>query len=138
MNNNKTKSTQHDPFQFIEEKCTGLQKQDCIAIIKLFESITKASPLMWGQSMIGFGTYHYRYDSGREGDWFCIGLAPRKNEIVIYLATGYEDVSHLSTELGKCKMGKSCLYIKKLSDIKLDVLIDLVNRNLDFIRERYT
>ena len=85
---------------------------------------------MWGDSIVGFGSYHYKYDSGREGDWFLTGFSPRKQNLTIYIMTGYEFNDRLMKKLGKYTTGKSCLYVKKLTDIDLSVLAELISDSL--------
>lgn len=93
------------------------KRKDCDTLVKLMKGITKAEPKMWGDSIVGFGNYHYKYASGREGDWFQAGFSPRKQNLTLYIMTGNKRHSVLMQKLGKHKIGKSCLYIKKLEDV---------------------
>jgi len=92
---------------------------------------TQAEPLMWGDAIVGFGNYHYRYASGREGDWFLTGFSPRKQNLTLYIMSGFEQYDTLLGKLGKHSTSKSCLYIKRLDDIDLPTLSDLVRRSVE-------
>ena len=101
------------------------RREECKVIAEMMQRATKAEPRMWG-SMIGFGSYHYRYPSGREGDWFLTGLAPRKQALTLYIMAGFAQYDPLLDKLGKYRTGKSCLYIKRLDDVDLKVLEKLI------------
>lgn len=101
------------------------------------EEITHESPKMWGDSIIGFGSYHYRYDSGREGDWFLCGFSPRKQHLAIYIMSGFDQQHELLDGLGKYKTGKSCLYVKKLADIDTQTLRALLQASVQFLKHKY-
>ena len=94
--------------------------------------------MMWGNSIIGFGKYHYRYKTGREGDWMRVGFSPRKQNLTLYIMSGFEEFQQLLEKLGKYKLGKSCLYIKKLQDVDEQILRELVKKSLEFIKKTYT
>ena len=106
-------------------------------MLEQMEELSGAPAKMWGESMIGFGTYHYVYDSGREGDWFEVGFAPRKQNLVVYIMPGFSTYDDLLSQLGKYKTGKSCLYIKKLSEVNREVLRELIAQSLKAMREKY-
>lgn len=95
---------------------------DCKTLITLMKEVSSEEPQLWGSSIIGFGKYHYKYDSGREGDWFIMGFSPRKQNITIYLPLGFKDFDLQISKLGKYKLGKSCIYIKSLADIDMKML----------------
>ena len=97
-----------------------------MAVAAMMQTITKQEPKMWGSSIVGFGSYHYKYASGREGDWFVMGVSPRKDSLTIYITRGFTDVPELMAKLGKFKTGQSCLYVKKLTDVDPKVLKALV------------
>ncbi len=97
--------------------------------------ITKANPKMWGPGMVGFGSYHYKYASGREGDWFLTGFAPRKQNLTLYIMSGFERYSALLKRLGKHKIAKSCLYVKRLDDVDMDVLTQLIEESVAYVRK---
>jgi hypothetical protein len=113
------------------------RRQDCKAILKLLERLSGESPRMWGNSMVGFGSYHYKYASGREGDWFITGFAPRKNDLTIYVMPCFENYTELLQRLGKHKTGKLCLYIKKLADVDMKVLEQLLARGITDMNQMY-
>jgi hypothetical protein len=113
------------------------KKQDSYIILKLMEELSGQPPKMWGESIIGFGTYHYKYESGREGDFLRIGFAPRKQNIALYLIAGANRDTDLLQKLGKYKTGVSCLYINKLADVNLDVLRTLITNSLAHMRAQY-
>ena len=113
------------------------KRQDCETIIGIMVEATGEKPVMWGSSIIGFGSYHYKYATGREGDWLLIGLSPRKQNISIYFMDGFSNYERLLAKLGKHKIGKSCLYINKLADIDMKVLTDLVRRSVKNMRKKY-
>lgn len=113
------------------------RREECRTLRALIERVTGAPAVMWGPSMVGFGRYHYSYQSGREGDWFLAGFSPRKQALTVYLMAGFEDRPELMTRLGKYSTGKSCLYLKRLSDIDLDVLEALLVASVESLRRRY-
>jgi hypothetical protein len=136
MADNKTKSTKFSVLAFINALADRTKCADANALVKLMRSATGEKPKMWGPSIIGFGSYHYKYDSGREGDMPLIGFSPRKAATVLYL-TGLSDSEALLTKLGKHTTGKACLYIKKLTDVDQQVLEDLVVKSVAATRARY-
>lgn len=113
------------------------QRKDCKALIAMMRKVTGHTPRMWGPSIVGFGSYHYRYDSGREGDMCVTGFAVRKNELVVYLIAEGSDQEALLARLGKHRMTKSCLYLRRLSDVDVDVLGRLVANSIAEVRRRY-
>lgn len=123
----KTKQTRADVHEFINSFAqTEQRRKDSFELLKLMQDFTGCKPVMWGPSIIGFGKYHYRYASGHEGDAPLAGFSPRKDSLVIYMATEFEMREELLSQLGKHKSSKVCLYIKKLSDIDLSVLKKIV------------
>lgn len=134
---NKTQKTS-DPVDAFLHTIKPEQKQaDCFVILSLMKEITGLEPKMWGKTIIGFGEYHYKYDSGREGDALRTGFSPRAQAISIYIMPGYTDFGEELSRLGKCKMGKSCLYIKRLSDIDIGVLREIITKGLAIMEEKY-
>ncbi len=109
------------------------KRQDGYVILNLMKKITQAEPKMWGGSIIGFGSYHYKYDSGREGDWFLTGFSPRKQNLTLYIMAGFDRYDELLEKLGKYKTGKSCLYVKKIEDINLEVLEELIKNSVEYM-----
>jgi hypothetical protein len=110
---------------------------DATAVLAMMQTITKLPPKMWGTSLIGFDSYHYKYDSGREGDSFVTGLSPRKQKLVIYITPGFDGYQHLLDKLGKHKTSVSCLYINKLEDIDLTVLEQLIAQAHKDMKAKY-
>ena len=126
----KTKPTGQSVKDFLKKIPDPERREDCFAVAKLMEEITGDKPKMWGPSIVGFGTYHYKYDSGREGDWLVTGFSPRKKDLTLYLMMGFEKHDELMKQLGKHSTGKSCLYIKRLSDIHVPTLKKLIKASV--------
>lgn len=122
MAENKTKPTKSSVTVFLNKILDQQLRDDCFAIVEMMQKVSNCEPIMWGGSIIGFGTYHYVSDSGREGDWMMIGFSPRKQNISIYLMGGLRKVEDQLPKLGKYKIGGGCLYIKSLSDVHVTVL----------------
>ncbi len=137
MAENKTKPTRQSAASFIAAVEPAERRKDCRALAKMLKDVTKASPKMWGSSIVGFGTYHYRYASGREGDSFLAGFSPRKNDLTVYVMAGFERYPDLMKKLGKYKTGKSCLYLKRLTDVDLKVLETLLTESVKHMRKHY-
>jgi Domain of unknown function (DU1801) len=137
MSDNKTKPNSASVTEFLNSVADEQKRKDCKAISKLMKEVTGTPAKMWGDSMVGFGSYHYKYDSGREGDFFLTGFSPRKQNLTIYIMAGFERYPKLVKKLGKCKTSKSCLYIKRLEDLDLDVLRELVKVSSEDIARRY-
>ena len=116
----------------------GEQKQaDSRKIVEMMKTITGEEPAMWGGSIVGCGSHHYKYDSGREGDWMKVGFAPRKQNLTLYIMSGFSRFDELMSRLGKHSTGKSCLYIKKLEDVDLGVLRQIISRSLEHMKRMY-
>jgi len=124
----KTKPSEASVGTFLAGVPDEARRADCQALVKLMKSVTKARPRMWGPSIVGFGSYRYKYDSGREGEWFLAGFSPRKSDLTLYIMSGLGPHAGLLRKLGRHKTGKSCLYIKRLADVDLDVLRELIER----------
>jgi hypothetical protein len=130
MSTNKTKPTTRSVELFLDDLIPEQRKKDSWTLYLLMEKITGSQGVLWGTSIIGFGDYHYKYASGREGDWFLTGFSPRKNALTLYLMC---DISHESIDfstLGKHKKGKGCLYIKRLDDVDLKALEDIIKTSI--------
>lgn len=132
---NKTKPTKKDVTDFLGQVEPEQKRKDCLAILEMMHQATQAEPKMWGDSIIGFGEYHYKYASGREGDWFLTGFSPRKQNISLYIMAGFKRYEELMSKLGKYKTGKSCLYINKLADIDEAVLKELIQLSANYVKE---
>ena len=130
MSTNKTKPTTRSVELFLDDLIPEQRKKDSWTLYRLMEKITGSQGVLWGTSIIGFGDYHYKYGSGREGDWFLTGFSPKKNALTLYLMC---DISHESIDfstLGKHKKGKGCLYIKRLDDLDLKALEDIIKTSI--------
>ena len=138
MAQNKTTYTDADVMEFILSTVDSEQKRkNSLTLIELLQAWSGEKPRMWGPSIIGFGNYHYKYASGHEGDAPILGFSPRKSAISLYVFSDTEKSRQLLTQLGKYKMGKACIYIKKLSDIQIPVLQQLCEESVAFISEHY-
>jgi hypothetical protein len=135
----KTKQTTTDVHEFINSFSNTEQKRkDSFELLKLMQKFTGYEPKMWGPSIIGFGSYHYKSERSRqEGDWPLVGFSPRKAAISLYVYTGSAQHEHLLKNLGKFKMGKVCIYIKKLSDIDQNELKNLIKESINFLQSKY-
>lgn len=138
MPQNKTIYTDSDVIAFIENLAQASQKEDSYQLISLMELVTGESARMFGSSIIGFGKYHYKYESGHEGEAPLLGFSPRKTAISLYIFTGGEVQENLLKQLGKYKMGKACIYVKKMSDIDSNVLTEMMLTTVDFLSTKYT
>ena len=134
MAENKTQTTDVDPSAFIATVENPTRRADAETMIDLMSRVTGCEAKMWGPSIIGFGRYRYRYDSGRTGEFMLTGFSPRKANLVIYTIPGYEEMDEKLVELGKHRLGKSCLYINKLADVDQETLRELVRRSVEHVR----
>lgn len=136
---NKTQPTSIEPAEYIASLDAGRRKEEAEILLPWFERVTGMPPAMWGPSIIGFGRYHYKYDSGREGDFMMTGFAPRKAAMSIYILPGYQfDTMQAKLDrLGKHKIGKSCLYVSNLEKVDLDVMEEIVREGIDYMRANY-
>lgn len=123
---NKTTATDVDVYDFLATVDDARKRQDSLTLIEMMQGATGCPPVMWGPSIIGFDRYHYKYDSGHEGEYCVVGFSPRKNALVLYLLNGYEEAGPQLEKLGKYTIGKSCLYIKRLSDVDLGILREMI------------
>jgi len=138
MAKNKTAETSKDPLEFIPEFTDSEQKRkDSYELIRLMEEVSGFKARMWGPSIIGFGTYHYKYASGHEGDAPLLGFSPRKAAISLYVSTAEPGQEELIRSLGKFTMGKACIYVKKLADIDQAALIALMKDTMKRTRVKY-
>lgn len=135
MAQNKTVANDKSVSKFIQTIESNTKKTDALTLVDLITGITGESPTMWGASIIGFGSYHYKYDSGREGDMPLIGFSPRKKAITIYLMDGFDAHQDLLKKLGKHKTSKACLYINKLADVEMEVLCELLKKSYKQMKE---
>jgi len=133
----KTVPTDADVNVFIDAIENIDRREDTRAVTQIMERITGHPPVMWGDSIIGFGTYHYKYASGREGDWPLSAVSPRKAALTIYVMAGFDNYPEQMASLGKYKTGLSCLYLKKLSDADSEILEDLITRSVEHMKTAY-
>ncbi len=133
----KTKPNDASVLDFLATIEDEAKRDDCYEIMNMMEEVSGDQPKMWGKSIIGYGTYHYKYASGREGDWMKIAFSPRKQNITLYLMAGVEQHPELLEKIGKYKNGKSCFYIKKLADVDTKVLRELMVASLKKLDEIY-
>ncbi len=132
----KTKATKESVTSFLNKISDKTRREDCFAVLDIMKEVTGEEPKMWGPSIVGFGTYHYKYESGREGDWMITGFSPRKGDLTLYIMPGFDAFPDLMKKLGKFKTGKSCLYIKKLEDVDAGVLRQLVKQSVKKMTKR--
>ncbi|MGB1449863.1 MAG: DUF1801 domain-containing protein [Flavobacteriaceae bacterium] len=138
MKQNKTQKTNESVVLFLSSITEEQKQKDSYTLLEVMREITQADPHLWGTSIIGFGEYHYKYKTGREGDWFLAGFSPRKQALTLYLMC---DLSHDGLDfegLGKYKLGKGCLYIKRLTDINIEVLKKIIKDSIRIIKEKYS
>jgi len=127
----KTQKNDASVDAFLADVADDKRRQDAETVCRWMQDVTGEPPAMWGKAIIGFGSYRYTYASGREGEWFPVGLSPRKQALTVYLLDGFEDHKDLLADLGKHKIGKCCLYIKKLEDVDEDALKKLIQLSYD-------
>jgi hypothetical protein len=131
----KTKPNDQSVEAFLSQVEDERKRQDCYTILAIMRQVTESEAKMWGDSIVGFGSYHYRYASGREGDWFLTGFSPRKQNLTLYIMSGFSGYDSLLAGLGKYKTGKSCLYIKNVEDIDTETLKELVRQSVVHVAE---
>ncbi len=132
----KTKVNDASVTDFLNSIEDEQKRKDSFEILKIMQRVSKEVAKMWGASIVGFGSYHYKGASGREGDWMLIGFSPRKQNITLYIMPGFERYPGLMKKLGKHSTGKSCLYIKRLSDVDIDVLKELMTESLKVMKQQ--
>jgi hypothetical protein len=133
----KTVPSGADVEAFLERISDPARRADCRAVLELMQRATGCPPKMWGDRIVGFGSYRYRYRTGREGDWFLSGFASRKRDLTLYVMSGFERSPEIMARLGKYKTGKSCLYVAKLADVDTGALEDLVVASVRHLRATY-
>ena len=132
----KTKKNKLSVDAFLKKSASGKRLEDCYSVLELMKKITKEEPRMWGTSIVGFGSYHYKYDSGREGDCMVVGFSPRKQALTIYIMSGFTKYTSLMKKLGKYKSSVACLYIKSLEDIDMKVLKEIIKESVKYIKNK--
>jgi len=133
----KTKPKELSVESFLDKVSDEKVRDDCYAFIQLMEKVTGEKAKMWGPAIIGCGQYHYKYDSGHEGDICLTGFSPRKANLTLYVLAGFPGQEELLQKLGKHKAGKGCLYVKKLDDVNMDILESLIKQSVDFLKKKY-
>jgi hypothetical protein len=113
------------------------RRDESRVLLQMMQSLTGEPPRLWGPSIVGFGSYHFRYANGREGDWFLTGFSPRRRELVVYVMTGFADAEARLARLGPHRKGKSCLYIRRLEQVDTSVLAEVIEHSVSTVRERY-
>lgn len=134
---NKTQPTAQTPESFIASIQSETRRQDGFRLLDIFREATNLAPRMWGPSIIGYGRYHYKYESGRDGDFLMTGFSATKANLAIYILPGYRDMGEPLSRLGKHKLGKSCLYINKLADVDEAVLSEIIRQGVQYMRAKY-
>jgi hypothetical protein len=133
----KTRPTDESVERFLDGIADERRRADCWTVARIMKKVTRSAPQMWGPSIVGYGRYHYRYESGRAGDWFLTGFSPRKQSLTLYIMAGFTRYDGFLAQLGKYKTGKSCLYIKRLEDVDLDVLESLIRESVAHLKQKY-
>jgi hypothetical protein len=133
----KTRRTGASVNAFLDGIADESRREDCRTLVRLMKKVTGAEPKMWGAGMVGFGSYHYRYASGHEGDWFLTGFAPRKQDLTLYIMAGFDGCEELLGKLGRHKTGKSCLYVKGLEGLDLGALEKLIAASVRHMKRTY-
>ena len=137
MSRNKTVETEASVENFINSVDSEQKRRDSWDLIAMMQEITSCQPKMWGTSLVGFGSYHYKYDSGREGDMLVTGFSPRKTAMTLYVMPGFEEFEEQLAKLGPYKTGKSCLYLKNLAVVDREVLKEIISTSIDIMKSRY-
>lgn len=122
----KTRPTRASAARFVAGVESEVRRRDAERLLELFEAVTGEEPVMWGDSIVGFGSYEFEYETGRTGTWLRVGFSPRKANLTLYLLGGFDELGELLARLGRHRLGKSCLYITRLDDVELDVLGELI------------
>ncbi|CAG9623669.1 DUF1801 domain-containing protein [Sutcliffiella rhizosphaerae] len=133
----KTKETENNVIEFIESVDSPKKREDAFKLLDIFTEASGFEAKMWGPSIIGFGSYHYKYESGHQGDTMMVGFSPRKAKISLYFATGDTKREELLTKFGKHTTGKACVYINKVADIDVKVLKELIEQSVEFLNKTY-
>ena len=133
----KTKPTDQSVEGFLETVEPEWKRKDSKTLLTILKKTTGKTPVMWGDSIIGFGSYHYKSKAGQEGDWFLAGFSPRKQNMTVYILSGFSGFEEILEKLGKHKKSTGCLYFKRLSDIKIEVLEEIIVKSVETLKERY-
>lgn len=134
---NKTTENEASVEEFLNSVKDETKRADCLRVKAMMEEISGEKPKMWGTSIVGFGNYHYKYESGREGDFMKVGFSPRAQNVTLYIMPGFGRYEDLMSKLGKHKTGKSCLYVKKLADVDEEILKELITESYAYMTDKY-
>ena len=137
MSDLKTQPHDGNVEAFLQSVEHDKRREDSFVVLEMMKEITGEEPRMWGPSIVGFGNYHYKYESGREGDFFLAGFSPRKQNLTLYIMSGFSHYEELLQKLGKHKTGKSCLYINKLEDVDLSALKEMIRESVKMMKKKY-
>lgn len=137
MAENKTKPTTASVLDFLNSVENEKRREDGLKLFEIFNEVLDEPAVMWGESIVGYGEYHYKYDSGREGDFLLTGFAPRKSNLSVYIMPGFKRYAELLEKLGKHRTGASCLYINKLENIDQEVLKTLIAESVQYMKDKY-
>jgi len=137
MAENKTQETKASVAVFLKRVTPETRREDCQTVLEIMKQVTRSEPKMWGPSIVGFGSYHYKYASGREGDMCVTGFSPRKQDLTLYLMGSFDGREALLAKLGKHKSGKACVYIKRLADVDLKVLKQLISESVKYTKRAH-
>jgi hypothetical protein len=132
----KTQLNDGDVEAFLNSVENDKRREDSFTVLEIMKKLTGEEAKMWGASIIGFGSYHYKYKSGREGDWFLTGFSPRKQSLTLYIMSGFSKYDEFMAQLGKFKTGKSCLYVNRLEDVDIKILEELIVQSLAFLKDK--
>lgn len=135
MSENKTRPTNQDVIEFLNKVENNTRREDSFVLLAMMAEVTGEDAVMWGSSIVGFGSHHYKYESGREGDMPNVGFSPRKNSMTLYIMPGFEEYDAMLADLGKHKVGKACLYINKLEDVDDHILRSLIKQAYEHMKE---
>jgi hypothetical protein len=133
----KTQKNSASVKDFLNSVEDNKKREDAFKVLEMMKEATGLEPQMWGSSIVGFGSYHYKYASGQEGDWPMTGFSPRKTSLTLYIMSGFNDYKKDMDKLGKYKTGASCLYIKKLEDVDIDLLKKIIKKDFENMRQKY-
>ena len=137
MSENKTRPNGASVTSFLDAVEDETKRKDCYTVLELMKNITGEPPVMWGSSIVGFGSYHYTYNTGREGDMPLTGFSPRKQNLTLYIMAGFDRYKERMEKLGRHKTGKSCLYLKKLADVDINVLTEIITLSYKHYDNKY-
>ncbi|MCB9233635.1 MAG: DUF1801 domain-containing protein [Bacteroidia bacterium] len=137
MSELKTQKNDGDVLAFLQSVEDPQRRSDGLSMLKIMEEVTGEQPVMWGPSIVGYGSYTYKYPNGKEMEWMTTAFSPRKQALTVYIMAGFAGYGELMARLGRYKTGKSCLYIKKLEEVDLEVLKELIRESVKFIQERF-